>query len=571
MDALPAGSVVAGYEIRRVLGQGGFGIAYEAYNADLGERAAIKEFFPSGLGTRSGTTIVPAGSQRQLYQRLLDRFVDEARVVRSFDHPNVIKVRHLQRENNTAYIIMDFVEGSTLGDWARSNGQHLSAAAVRGMFEPVIGALEHVHARGKLHRDISPFNILVDRSGQPVIIDFGAVKTDWQNDARASTLLIAHPAYAPPERLDREIDQTQSPAIDIYSLGAVMYETIAGQKPPSAQVRQRELATRRRDPLPPLATVARVACPPEVTAAIDRSLSFVAEDRPQSMAELAALIGWRPVPDAVRTKGNVREAPVAEQAPKVATREQAPPAAQVPEATPVTAKPAVPAATNAVWDKIRSVERPRPNRLGLWITGLPEQSTMLSVAHGAGSYFAGAIVGVTLLLTLAPERTSPQLGLAAVVGCAIMLGALLLAWLARPGTGTALAAWLLLIAGLAIAPISIGLDTPGYWPLSVIVGGPLVAGAGYIAHHRRHDETALAMAVLALVLTLVLGLMPVMDRLVQLSPRVRLGVISGVVAIIALSLLAVRRPQVASPAFMTYLVMGALPAMLLAVLIAALP
>ena len=289
-QSLPIGDVIAGYEIRRVLGQGGFGIAYEAWNEDLELRAAMKEFFPREMATRQGTKIVATGRQADIYPKLLDKFIEEARAVARLDHPGIIKVRHLERANGTAYMFMDFVEGTTLREWWREGKP--SPERLRRVFAPVMDALEAVHREDMLHRDISPVNILVDTTGRPLLIDFGAFKHGWQRDAAASSLVTANPAYAPPEQMDRVGGARHGAYTDIYALAATMYELISGKPPVGAVTRMGALAARQPDPLAPSAEVMRVAYPPEVTAAIDKALSFDAKARPQTMAAFRAMLGW---------------------------------------------------------------------------------------------------------------------------------------------------------------------------------------------------------------------------------------------------------------------------------------
>ena len=183
--ALLPGQRIAGYEIKRKLGQGGFGIAYEGFNPGLNIRAAIKEFFPRDMVARSGTLVsVREGESRGFYERFLDRFIHEARVVHGLDHPNIVKVRHFERANNTAYVVMDYIDGVSLKTWLAERANRLGEADIICVFAPIIDALGYVHGRNLLHRDVSPANIMIDRAGKPWLIDFGAFKEMWQEANR---------------------------------------------------------------------------------------------------------------------------------------------------------------------------------------------------------------------------------------------------------------------------------------------------------------------------------------------------------------------------------------------------
>lgn len=293
--ALLPGQRIAGYEIRSKLGQGGFGIAYDAFNADIQLRAAIKEFFPRDMVARSGTAVtVRDGESKGFYERFLGRFVEEARAVAKLRHPNIVSVRHFERANNTAYLVMDFIDGINLKAWLDARRGQLSEQSLRDVFSPVMDALAYVHSRNMLHRDVSPMNIMVDRTGKPWLIDFGAFKDTWREQPRRTSLLAANPAYAPPEQSDAMEGQEHGPFTDVFALAATMYEAFSGRKPSPAGARTAAVATGRPDPLVPLGQVGAVQCSPAVAAAIMSALALRAEARPQSMAALGAQMGWGP-------------------------------------------------------------------------------------------------------------------------------------------------------------------------------------------------------------------------------------------------------------------------------------
>lgn len=294
-DALPSGTRIAGYEIVRVLGQGGFAFAYEAFGAHDGQRVAIKEFFPRGA-RRHGIRVVPDGWQAALYPSLLEKFAEEARAVGGLAHPNIVEVRRLERANGTAYLIMEFVEGATLKAWWRATRP--DGGMLRDVLAPLLDALEAVHAADILHRDVSPTNILVDSSGRPVLIDFGALKQGFHDAPEASSLVAANATYAPPEQI-APTGRRHGEYTDVYALAATMYEAFSQRPPVPAVRRLADLANGPGDPLPPLAAVDSPATAREAEA-IDRALSLDARLRPQSIVAFRQALGWARVDGASR-------------------------------------------------------------------------------------------------------------------------------------------------------------------------------------------------------------------------------------------------------------------------------
>ena len=299
--ALLPGARVAGYVIRKKLGQGGFGIAYEGFNEDLGHRAAIKEYFPDGLVSRNGTTVVPRpGKASDNYHQFLDRFIAEARTLNKLDHPGIVKVRHLERANETAYLVMDFIEGTSLASWLERNASSIDDRRLRGVIEPIMDALAYVHDRKLLHRDISPTNIMIDRAERPILIDFGAYKENWQEKPGGSTLVAANPAYAPPEQLSGRKGTVHGPFTDVFALAATLYQAIAGTPPEPSNDRSREVSIGSGDPYLPVESVARMPCPPQVFKAIDQALRLNPSERPPDIPAFRRALGW----DAAAGKAN---------------------------------------------------------------------------------------------------------------------------------------------------------------------------------------------------------------------------------------------------------------------------
>ncbi|KAB2848431.1 MAG: serine/threonine protein kinase, partial [Hyphomicrobiaceae bacterium] len=280
VTALQPGSKVGGYEVKRLLGAGGFGMTYEGFNPITRNRVAIKELFPKGIVSRQGATII-IGDQRdrQVFQSVLKKFEDSTTKLAQLSHPNIVKVFDYIPGNNTGYMMMEYIEGDILaGRLEKFPSRALpSEAEFARVFQPILDALAYVHANNLIHRDISPDNIMIDRTGRPVLIDFGAFKEMDQTN-RASTLMVAREAYAPPEQ--GVVDGiAHMPYTDVYALGATMYETLAGEPPARAAKR----VFVKTDPYVPLAQKAKIPLSPALSAAIDRCLRLAAEERPQSI------------------------------------------------------------------------------------------------------------------------------------------------------------------------------------------------------------------------------------------------------------------------------------------------
>ena len=231
LHALPAGSNVEEYEIVRVLGAGGFGITYLAFDHTLDGPVAIKEYFPAGLAARTDDRRVSAASieSRDVFAWGLDRFIDEARTMHRFRHPNVVRAHRFVEAYGTAYIVMEYVDGESLAAILESRGR-LPAAAWRRWLDRLLDGLAHVHGHGYLHRDVKPANIVVRaEDGEPVLIDFGAARAAARD--RTHTRVLT-PEYAPIEQHSSQA--AQGPPTDIYALAAVSCRVLTGTAPPSA-------------------------------------------------------------------------------------------------------------------------------------------------------------------------------------------------------------------------------------------------------------------------------------------------------------------------------------------------
>jgi len=246
MQTLSTGSLLQHdtYRIEKVLGQGGFGITYLAMDLNLQRKVAIKEFFPKDFCDRDETTShVTLGTKNtaELVNRLKSKFLKEARNIAKFDHPNIIRIYAAFEENNTAYYVMEYIEGDSLSSIVKRSGP-LPENQALDYIEKVGNALEYVHARKINHLDVKPANIMVRRSDNtPILIDFGLSKQYDSEGNQTSTMPpgFSH-GFAPLEQYNEGGVRDFTPQTDIYSLAATLYYVLSGVVPLQATRRNDE-------------------------------------------------------------------------------------------------------------------------------------------------------------------------------------------------------------------------------------------------------------------------------------------------------------------------------------------
>ena len=256
--ALPQGCVLRDYTIQEVLGHGGFGIVYMARHNELDHVVAIKEYLPSELAVRDGTTIRAQGAESEPhFADGLRRFREEAKALIEFhQHPSIVGCREFFRANGTAYLVMEYVDGLPLSELLRKReaaGQPFTESDLLGIAIPLAQGLAHIHRAGVIHRDITPANILVRKEDQrPVLIDFGAAKQAVAEHSRS--LAPYTEGYA---ALEQVADGQLGPWTDLYGYGAVLWRMVAGGKrpwePPNpvmAESRANACVREADDPLP---------------------------------------------------------------------------------------------------------------------------------------------------------------------------------------------------------------------------------------------------------------------------------------------------------------------------------
>ena len=288
--ALPMGYQIHWYEIRAVVGQGGFGITYLAKDANLDHLVAIKEYLPANLAVRSGESAVrPVSEGRSsLFDWGLERFVREARTLAKFKHPNIVTVYSVFEANGTAYMVMEYERGVNL-EQAIDAGLVLGEAQLLGIVHPLLDGLALVHAGGFIHRDIKPENILLRKDGSPVLLDFGSARESLSGESPTLTTLVT-PGFAPFEQYqDERRGAKQGPWTDIYALGATLYRVINGEGPVDALTRVSSVLDKSPDPLKPAAQVGAGQYSEQFLEAIDAAMRFDGQDRPQDVAAWRAM------------------------------------------------------------------------------------------------------------------------------------------------------------------------------------------------------------------------------------------------------------------------------------------
>lgn len=283
--ALAPGTRLREFEIRRQLGAGGFGIVYLAFDHALEREVAIKEYMPASMAGRTQAMHVSlrSRSDAEVFALGLRSFINEAKLLARFDHPSLIKVHQFWEANNTAYMVMPVLRGQTLKEIRRDAGRGPDEAWVRDILTPLLGALEQLHNEGVYHRDISPDNIHLEAESRPVLLDFGAARRVISGKTQTLTAILK-PAYAPIEQYGEAGGVKQGPWTDLYALGATLHYMLLGHPPAPATARTvgNESSELLRHNVP--------NCSPHLLATIDWMLAPRPADRPQSVAEVRAVL-----------------------------------------------------------------------------------------------------------------------------------------------------------------------------------------------------------------------------------------------------------------------------------------
>ena len=263
------------YKLLKVLGQGGFGITYMGLHTGLGKTVAIKEYFPKDVFRRMEDGTQVSYSNKSISRKNIERFLREARTMAGLRHDNIVSVTDVFEENNTAYYVMDYVEGKSL----ESRGRMSEQDTIR-YIRQVAGALKYIHSRNILHLDIKPANIMIDSSDRAVLIDFGISKHyDKEGNIESSTTTGYSAGYSPVEQMTPSGIAQFSPSTDIYALGATIYKITSGTTPPvSTLLADGEVLTKPADMSERLFKV------------VSHCMQVKRRDRPQSIDEFFVLL-----------------------------------------------------------------------------------------------------------------------------------------------------------------------------------------------------------------------------------------------------------------------------------------
>ncbi len=294
VDALAYGTRLGEFEIRGLIGVGGFGMVYRAYDHSLQRDVAIKEYMPTALAGRADGGLhisVRASNDHETFQKGLRSFVAEARMLAKFEHPSLVRVFRFWEANDTAYMVMPLYRGMTLKQARQCMRLPPTEAWLRKVLWCILGALKVLHRGTALHRDVSPDNIFLQDSGPPVLLDLGAARLAIGDNAKQHTAILKV-NYAPIEQYADSQGVPQGPWTDLYALGAVVHGLLCNEPPLPAMIRV------VNDKMPPFGNVVKTVASEfgqgyseQFTQGIDWALSIQPQDRPQSVRDFARSLG----------------------------------------------------------------------------------------------------------------------------------------------------------------------------------------------------------------------------------------------------------------------------------------
>ena len=279
---LPPFTILAGrYLLGRKVGAGGFGITYIAMDLEREETVAVKEFFPVGLAERKGDNVEALpGEEGKDFRSALRSFQKEAELLSRFSEvEGIVRYRDTVQENQTAYLVMDYVEGINLKQQMRQMEKPFSQAEALRLMVPILLAVDTMHRGGVLHRDISPENLIRKPDGTLTLIDFGAAR-EYAVDEEENLTVILKRGYAPDEQY--HYGSRQGPWTDLYACCAVLYQMVSGIRPQDASDR------RKKDELLPLDAVEGVEVTEAFARAIEKGMTIYATERYSSIELLLA-------------------------------------------------------------------------------------------------------------------------------------------------------------------------------------------------------------------------------------------------------------------------------------------
>ena len=284
-------------EVGELLGQGGFGMVYQAHTAGFGKQMVIKEYLPSSLAMRDHNTksvlpIYSSGDKKEAFTAGLKMFLDEAEILREFEHKNIVRVDDYFEENDTAYMRLEYIKGETLAD-KLARESRLKERELKDILAGVLAALAYVHEKEHLHRDISPDNIMIREDGTPVLIDFGIARAKFGTAVPESRMGYKK-SYSPIEQRGQadgmDMKRKYDPGTDIYALSVVVYEALGGSRPPDSFDRMMSKEGSGQDSMVPAVEALRGLAHENFLKAIDRGLQINLKDRPKSVADFREML-----------------------------------------------------------------------------------------------------------------------------------------------------------------------------------------------------------------------------------------------------------------------------------------
>ena len=281
---LAAGTRLGEFEVTKTIGEGGFGIVYLAWDHSLDRKVALKEYMPTSLAYRAGPTDIKPRSERhqETFEAGLKSFINEAKMLAQFEHPSLLKVYRFWEANGTAYMVMPFLEGSTVRDTVRAMPDPPDEAWILALLAPLLDALVVLHSAQIYHRDIAPDNVLLMAdTGRPLLLDFGAARRVIGDMTQALTAILK-PGYAPVEQYADMPGLKQGPWTDVYALAAVVHWMIMRKTPPPSVGRLFD------DPYVPLAQSAAGRYSDAFLRAVDHALAVMPDKRTPSIEALRA-------------------------------------------------------------------------------------------------------------------------------------------------------------------------------------------------------------------------------------------------------------------------------------------
>lgn len=268
------------YQVTKLIGQGGFGITYQCLDTRLNRSVALKEFFPQGC-LREGTTVISAGRWNDSnYTEAKEKFLQEGQNLGKFNHPGIVKVFYYFEENNTAYMVMEYLQGRTLGEILQLRGGKLKTKQALYFIDKVGQALTTLHTAQFLHRDIKPDNIMMAEDGRIVLIDFGAARS-IRNQANQEFTAMLTPGYAPLEQYGQSLPYGNF--TDIYALGATLYHLLTGKVPTSAVERVAGVEL-------PCISEANPNVDPRIIDAVNQAMEINTSKRLQSVTKFLSML-----------------------------------------------------------------------------------------------------------------------------------------------------------------------------------------------------------------------------------------------------------------------------------------